>query len=40
MINRDLERENYPSVITQAGYDIHKNAEWLQNYYLEQWQKH
>jgi glycosyltransferase involved in cell wall biosynthesis len=40
MINRDLERENYPSVITQGGYDIRKNAEWLQNYYLEQWQKH
>ena len=40
MINRDLERENYPSVITQAGYDIRKNAKWLQNYYLEQWQKH
>ena len=40
MFNRDLERENYPSVITQAGYDIRKNAEWLQNYYLEQWQKH
>lgn len=40
MINRDLEREDYPTVITQAGYDIRKNAEWLQNYYLEQWQKH
>ena len=40
MINRDVEREIYPSVITEAGYDIQKNAEWLQNYYLEQWQKH
>ena len=40
MINRDIERESYPVVITQAGYDIQKNAEWLQNYYLEQWQKH
>lgn len=33
-------REQYPEVIAQAGYDIHRNAEWLQNYYLEQWQKH
>ena len=33
-------REPYPEVIAQAGYDIHRNAEWLQNYYLEQWQKH
>lgn len=40
MINRDIDRPDYPSVITQAGYDIRKNAEWLQNYYLEQWQKH
>ena len=34
------DREQYPEVIAQAGYDIHRNAEWLQNYYLEQWQKH
>lgn len=40
MLNRKMDRKNYPSIITQAGYDIQKNAEWLQNYYLEQWQKH
>lgn len=40
MMNRDIERKDYPSVITQVGYDIRKNAEWLQNYYLEQWQRH
>lgn len=25
--------------IVRAGYDIKANAEWLQNYYLEQWKK-
>ena len=40
MINRDIDRSKYPMLITQSGYDIQKNAEWLQNYYLEQWQKH
>ena len=33
-------RSQYPNKLTEAGYDIQKNAEWLQNYYLEQWQKH
>jgi hypothetical protein len=34
------DRTKYPATIAQAGYDIKKNAEWLQNYYIEQWQKH
>ena len=34
------DRTIYPAMITEKGYDIKKNAEWLQNYYLEQWQKH
>jgi glycosyltransferase involved in cell wall biosynthesis len=33
-------RNQYPAILTEKGYDIRKNAEWLQNYYLEQWQKH
>ena len=33
-------RTAYPAILTEVGYDIQKNAEWLQNYYLEQWQKH
>ena len=33
-------RNQYPAILTEKGYDIRKNAEWLQNFYLEQWQKH
>ena len=33
-------RNQYPAILTEKGYDIRKNAEWLQNYYFEQWQKH
>lgn len=33
-------RTAYPAILTEVGYDIQKNAEWIQNYYLEQWQKH
>ena len=33
-------RNQYPAILIKKGYDIRKNAEWLQNYYLEQWQKH
>lgn len=29
------ERKNTYSEIKAAGFDIHENAEWLQNYYLE-----
>lgn len=34
------DRNQYPAVLTEKGYDIKRNAEWLQNYYIEQWQKH
>lgn len=34
------DRTGYHSIIAKAGYDIKENAEWLQNYYLKQWQKH
>ena len=27
-------RREYPNIVSKAGYDIKKNAEWLQNYYL------
>ena len=37
---KENNRTKYPAEITAAGYDIKKNAEWLQNYYIEQWQKH
>lgn len=30
-------RQNTLEQITQAGYDIEANAQWLQNFYLEQW---
>ncbi len=33
-------RSHYSSQLANVGYDIKRNAEWLQNYYLEQWQKH
>lgn len=33
------ERSIYAQQIADAGYDIVRNAEWLQNYYLEQWNK-
>lgn len=32
-------RTGYYQQIVDAGYDIVKNAEWLQNYYLGQWNK-
>lgn len=32
-------RETYPEKIADAGYDIRCNAQWLQNYYIEQWKK-
>lgn len=32
-------RLNTTEDIIRAGYDIKANAEWLQNYYLEQWKK-
>ena len=28
------ERKDYYQKVAEAGYDIKKNAEWLQNYYL------
>ena len=34
------DRTNYPAKIAQAGYDIKINAEWLQNLYIELWQRH
>lgn len=34
------DRTKYPATIAQAGYDIKLNAEWLQNLYIELWQKH
>ena len=36
---RHIDRPTYPQVIARCGYDIQKNAEWLQNYYLEQWKE-
>lgn len=33
------DRTAYPAQIATAGYDIKRNALWLQNYYLEQWNK-
>lgn len=32
-------RSLYPERIIEAGYDIHRNALWLQNYYSELWKK-
>ena len=32
-------RRNTREQIIQAGYDIEANAQWLQNFYLEQWKK-
>lgn len=32
-------RETYADKVIVAGYDIKRNAQWLQNYYLEQWRK-
>lgn len=40
VLSQKKDRTQYPAIITEKGYDIQKNAEWLQNYYLEQWQKH
>lgn len=40
VLAKENDRTQYPAIITERGYDIQKNAEWLQNYYLEQWQKH
>jgi glycosyltransferase involved in cell wall biosynthesis len=40
VLAKESDRTRYPAIITERGYDIQKNAEWLQNYYLEQWQKH
>lgn len=40
VLARENDRNQYPVIITEKGYDIQNNAEWLQNYYLEQWQKH
>ena len=33
-------RTIYSQIIKENGYDIKGCANWLQNYYLEQWQKH
>lgn len=32
-------RRNTKEQIIQTGYDIEANAQWLQNYYLEQWEE-
>lgn len=37
---RHLEREDNYSQIAAAGFDIVERAEWLQNFYLEQWKAH
>jgi glycosyltransferase involved in cell wall biosynthesis len=34
-----ISRRNTKDQIVQAGYDIEANAQWLQNYYLEQWEE-
>ena len=34
-----ISRRNTKEQIIQAGYDITANAQWLQNYYLEQWEE-
>lgn len=34
-----ISRQNTKDQIVQAGYDIEANAQWLQNYYLEQWEE-
>lgn len=38
-VNKKRDRSIYPERIMEAGYDIMRNAQWLQNYYLEQWSK-
>lgn len=35
--SKDISRQNTREQIVQAGYDIEANAQWLQNFYLEQW---
>ena len=37
--NIGLSRIDTSEEICRAGYDIKTNAQWLQNYYLEQWKK-
>lgn len=34
---KNTERKNNREKVIKAGYDIKENAEWLQNYYIEQW---
>ena len=36
---RSISRYNTREQIIQAGYDIEANAQWLQNFYLEQWKE-
>ena len=31
---RIVDRTSYPTIIKEKGYDIQKNAEWLQNFYI------
>lgn len=31
---RIVDRASYPTIIKEKGYDIQKNAEWLQNFYI------
>lgn len=38
-VRRTADRTAYPQQIAEAGYDIVRNAEWLQHYYLEQWKQ-
>lgn len=35
--NKNATRQDTSSQIIKAGYDIAANAQWLQNFYLEQW---
>lgn len=34
MLNKPNRRSEYAQNVANSGYDIHKNAEWLQNFYL------
>ncbi len=34
MAEKKHDRTNYPHIITEAGYDIQKNAAWLQDFYI------
>lgn len=34
-----IKRSDTSGLIVQAGYDLETTAQWLQNYYLEQWKK-